>query len=589
MLPEKSDHKLFSCANLLDSKISEIVGDLTQPKTGSQKSLSYSVEKVEALKTYIKEDFKDSLLEEYQTEFGIYKEILESIINIPPNVFSMILIIKMFQNMEELNRTITLLKSARSISKQSDLGQSIIEKIDKLVELYHQFIISFKQIQDKNFDAFQEFIIKKPDFHVIQDEFGYYGTTEMLELSNPAECWYHVNKIKRTSFYQEKKKQNTALESILLPLLIEIKESIKKQKKNDQSLTITQIESLSEFKKILEIFLTINQKYVKDAKLINISPEQISIYLLYVLVKKEFISENKDNFIDTIARKQIKLELIDLVQKSYKKNLMLLLGDIGKIEKNLQENFENVLSKFISMLEKDLEQKISCLDISESDKKTKFQEEITSVYDILNKINDWLLAIQPYLEPYQEIVGKYIKSIERIREDLDLKCYNYNGYIDNVIEQNILSGVNCIIDEKVKQLESLIKEYETQTLQLIDREIPQSSKLEQILEDFEQRFKNIDAEVSKKFKEYKEKQLNIYESITKWEKKFEEIKNRVRFVVSSLLESLFKKYEEVIEKEKNFFVRISQESIRTEGDFTSTFSFDMILPEKLTESRSVSD
>lgn len=301
------------------------------------------------------------------------------------------------------------------------------------------------------------------------------------------------------------------------------------------------------------------------------------------MFKKEFISEDKENFIDTMARKQIKAELIEFVQTAYKKNLIVLLGDIAKRDKLGQENIENVLSKYISMLEKDLEQKLACSDLPETDKKAKFQEEVTSIYDILNKLNDWLLGIQSYLEPYQDIIGRYIKAIERIREDLDLKCYNYNGYIDNVIEQNILSGVNCIIDDKVKQLESLIKEYETQTLQLIDKEIPQSFKLEQILEDFEQRFKNIDAEVSRKFKEYKEKQLNIYESITKWEKKFEEIKNRVRFVVSSLLESLFKKYEEVIEKEKNFFIRISEESIRTEGDFTSTFSIDMILPEKLTE------
>lgn len=586
MFPEKSDHKLFGCVNLLDTKIIEIVGELNQSKSTSQKLIGYSPEKIDGIKTIIKEEFKDSLLEEYETEFTIYKEISDSLLDLPPNIFSMFIIIKAIQNLEELNRAITLLKSARSISKQNDLGQSIVEKMENLIEVYHQFLTSFKQIQDKSFDLFQKFIIKKPEFKVFRDDIGYFGKTEMFELSNPIDCWYYFNKIKKTTYNQEKKKQNTPLESAMLPLLIEIKESIKKQKKNEQALTIRQIEGLNEFKKLVEGFLAINQKSFTQStqsSQINISGDQISMYLLYIMFKKEFISEDKENFIDTMARKQIKAELIEFVQTAYKKNLIVLLGDIAKRDKLGQENIENVLSKYISMLEKDLEQKLACSDLPETDKKAKFQEEVTSIYDILNKLNDWLLGIQSYLEPYQDIIGRYIKAIERIREDLDLKCYNYNGYIDNVIEQNILSGVNCIIDDKVKQLESLIKEYETQTLQLIDKEIPQSFKLEQILEDFEQRFKNIDAEVSRKFKEYKEKQLNIYESITKWEKKFEEIKNRVRFVVSSLLESLFKKYEEVIEKEKNFFIRISEESIRTEGDFTSTFSIDMILPEKLTE------
>ncbi|MCP4763311.1 MAG: hypothetical protein GY870_16170 [archaeon] len=561
----------------------------TMIENAIKKKPDLNQKKIQELKKFIQSEGKSGLLIPYNTEFMYFLEILNELLDIPPNSFTYLIAKKIERNISEIVNFITLLRSTGNLLKEKEFMAKIIQEAQHIIRNYQKLAQKIFDNQQKAIEFYNKFILNKSTILGSDKSILYYTPLSYITgLSTPLQKIYSLNYHKDTQFILTKLKnrKKAKINAFFNNQLKKIADTIKAKEKNKQYFTIKEIIDLPEFSQILDLFLNFNGKG-KDIKKsevqIQIRNQEIYSSIFYIFHKKELISEIKKPFIDTVSKKRIKKQLYEFINKSYKhffKNTININGENGNVE---EIDTNKVFSNYIFETERKLEQETIEQDFNETQMKEFFSKKILPLYEVINSHNDWFLGLQEYLKPHGEVIRKYMKTLSQVRDELDRKYDDFIYYINSMLEQKTRSELDEIIDNKVKELENALKNYENETSKIILAEIPQAENISNILDDFQKIFLKINSDITQTFKEYKEtKKLNIYSSMKIWEEKFDEIRNRVKFVVSALFSSFFEQFKDIVAKEQNFFSIVSNIPLKDQ-DIPFTFSLDMIMPERLSE------
>ncbi|MCK4285663.1 MAG: hypothetical protein KAX18_05645, partial [Candidatus Lokiarchaeota archaeon] len=247
-------------------------------------------------------------------------------------------------------------------------------------------------------------------------------------------------------------------------------------------------------------FDEIYQYYLsKDDKQINYYSDLI--YLLYM--NKGFELYQGDEFINILERKEVIQNLqkfvnpllIDLIIDKLE-NIFVELKDFDLKDKSLdvnslkQQKISNFLPKIVDLyikgLEKNFQEKIQ--DVIESEK----FEEIASFYyqkieefsGIIDDIENWILTLENYLVPYENITNSLKKIFTNLSSEIFRRKNEYLTFIKTVEDEELRVSVRKFVSEKISQVNDLIRNYEDETSIIIREEFPQLKKVKEILNEY---------------------------------------------------------------------------------------------------------
>jgi len=348
-------------------------------------------------------------------------------------------------------------------------------------------------------------------------------------------------------------------------------------------------------------FDEIYQYYLsKDDKQINYYSDLI--YLLYM--NKRFELYQGDEFINILERKEVIQNLqkfvnpllIDLIIDKLE-NIFVELKDFDLKDKSLdvnslkQQKISNFLPKIVDLyikgLEKNFQEKIQ--DVIESEK----FEEIASFYyqkieefsGIIDDIENWILTLENYLVPYENITDSLKKIFTNLSSEIFRRKNEYLTFIKTVEDEELRVSVRKFVSEKISQVNDLIRNYEDETSLIIREEFPQLKKVKEILNEYNSKIQIIKADVYKRLDSFKSHDIDIYQIIKLWEDNFNRKRQQLTFLISLLINKLFKSFKELIDKEGILFATITEITEQTENfeELPLNFALSSFLAEKLTE------
>lgn len=571
----------------ISEKLTSIIEDIVDSKKIKRKPeepVKNQDELLENLRNTIENECSLGLLEPYSREFTQFHEILEIFENKAPNSFTFLIITRMIGLINQISCFITQVKSAGTLLKEHDIKEHVIDESEKILKRYTNEVDSFHSKQKQIVKYYDDQIIEKPPLFSGPSSTKFYGLPKYHELTTSIDKWWVFSKIKDVKFEIVKKKRDFPTESIFIDFLKKIRDELKKKKRKERFISLSDMMNDPLYSDLKKYFMKyLNTERVPEA-IKKITLGDLDGPIFYLLYSREYITKTDGDFKDSLTKKNIKKELKDVIKKAYLKNLKSLSAGLIKSEKALTGKIDKIIPRICLGLERDLESKIQEMEEQgDKQKQELFKKEMKRIYRYLSIQKQWILGLEEYLNDYSDAIDRYLRVLTEVESELERKADEYVKYLDSLIEQNVRSELDNEINKKIETLEELLKEYENATVQIIEKESPESNTLEGILDNFEKKFYSVNKEVEKIFKRYKDNDFNIYNSLIRWEDKFNEIGNKVRFVVSSLFSSFFNKYREVMEKEKSFFARFAKLSSSSDSSTPLSFSLDMLMPEKLTE------
>jgi len=407
--------------------------------------------------------------------------------------------------------------------------------------------------------------------------------------------WNEINKIMNLNFKLNKLpneldywEEFQELEAFIVSLNEVFTKKIKKAKKEN-------IRTFH-FEEMYQYFLS------KDGKQINYYSDLI--YLLYmnqgfelyqgdefinILERKEVI-ENLQEFVKPILTKVIIDKLVDIIDElkdfDSKDNLKSL--DINSLKQQKISNFlPKIVDLYIKGLEKNFQEKIQ--DVIESEK----FEEIASFYyrkieqfsQIIDDIENWIFTIENYLVPYENITDSLKKIFSNLSSEILRRKNEYLTFIKTVKDEELRVTIRKFVNDKISQLNNLIRNYEDETSLVIREEFPQLKKVKEILNEYSSKIEIIKADVYNRLDSVKSNDVDIYQIIKLWEDNFNRKRQQLTFLISLLINKLFKSFKELIDKEGILFATITEITEQTENfeELPLNFALSSFLAEKLTE------
>ena len=366
---------------------------------------------------------------------------------------------------------------------------------------------------------------------------------------------------------------------------------VKKRKKtqNEQLLTF-------HFNDLHEYFLS------KDEQKVNFNSD-----LTYLLYNNKIIEEYQgDEFINILERKEIIQNLKNFVKPLLKelvleklKEIILEIEEFELKDKQLEEDLDDlknqkiqvflpkIVDYYILGLEKKFQEKI------QNDTETEEFEEIANYYytkiDFFNskiqEVEDWILTLENYLNPYDSITEKFRKVFSNIGSEIYRRKNEYLSFIKTVKDEEVRVNIRKFIKDKISELNELIISYENETSLIIKEEFPQLTEIKEILKKYSAKIQTIKDEVYKALEAKKTQDIDIYQIIRLWEENFNRKKQQLTFLISLLINKLFKSFRELLDKEGFLFATITEISEQTEKfeGLPLNFALSSFLAEKLTE------
>ena len=430
---------------------------------------------------------------------------------------------------------------------------------------------------------------------------------ELISLINPRgkeinksyddniHLWLEINRIKKLNF-----KLNEIPSTIenwceikdLNDFINSLNDLFTKKRKKDTEGEILKFQ----FNEIYEFFLS------KDESRISFFTDLI--YILYF--NKIFEEYRGDQFINVLERKEITQDLKnfikplvnqlieDCLQDADQEFEELELKEIDK-EINFKELKNQKISKFLPKivdhyilgLEKRFQEKIH--DVNEAEK----FEEIASYYyhkidkfaTRINDVEDWVLGIEIYLSPYENITSSLKKIFANVSSEIFRRKNEYLTFIKTVKDEELRIQLRKFVSDKISEVNNLITGYEDEASLIIKEEFPQLTKINEILNDYYSKIQKIKEDVYVKLDSMKSNDVDMYQIIKLWEDNFNRKKQQLTFLISLLINKLFKNFKKLIDKEGILFATITEITEQTEKfeGLPLNFALSAFLAEKLTE------
>jgi len=308
-----------------------------------------------------------------------------------------------------------------------------------------------------------------------------------------------------------------------------------------------------------------------------------------ILERKEVI-QNLKNFITPLLRRIIEeklqeifveIEDFDLKEKDSSINLKTLK------EQKIGTFLPKIVDYYILGLEKSFQEKIH--DVIEAEK----FEEITSFYynkienfsAKINEIEDWILNIENFLNPYENITASLRKIFSNVSSEIFRRKNEYLSFIKTVKDEEIRVEIRKFISDKISEVNDLIRVYEDEASFIIKEEFPQLKRIREILNDYNIKIQKIKDSVFKRLDSVKTNDVDIYQVIKYWEDSLNRKRQQLTFLMSLLLNKIFKSFKDLIEKEGILFATITEITEQTENfeGLPLNFALSSFLAEKLSE------
>jgi len=405
--------------------------------------------------------------------------------------------------------------------------------------------------------------------------------------------WIEINRIKNLNFklnnipptiekWEEIKELLTFIKSLNDVFL-----SKRKKDKKEKILTF-------HFEEIYQFFLSKEENKIKFYSDL--------IYLLYL--NKFFEAYQGEEFINILERKQVIQNLKNFLNPLLKQLIEQKLHDIlVEIEdfdlkekdlsiKTLKEEkigvfLPKIVDYYIAGLEKRFQEKIH--DVIEADK----FEEITNFYynkiedfsSIINEIEDWVLYVENFLSPYENITVSLRKIFSNVSSEIFRRKNEYLTFIKTVKDEEFRVEIRKFVSDKITEVNDLIRVYEDEASLIIKEEFPQLKRIREILNDSNDKIQKIKDSVFRKLDSVKTNNVDIYQVIKYWEDSLNRKRQQLTFLISLILNKIFKNFKDLIEKEGILFATITEITEQTENfeGLPLNFALSSFLAEKLTE------
>ncbi|MFX0040205.1 MAG: hypothetical protein ACFFCY_07785 [Promethearchaeota archaeon] len=308
-----------------------------------------------------------------------------------------------------------------------------------------------------------------------------------------------------------------------------------------------------------------------------------------IIERKEVIS-NLKNFISPLLKQIVDEKLNDIFVEIEDFNIKE--KDISIDLKTLKEQkisifLPKIVDYYILGLEKSFQEKIH--DVVEAEK----FEEITNFYynkieDFsvkINEIEDWILPIENYLSPYENITVSLRKIFSNLSSEIFRRKNEYLSFIKTVEDEELRVEIRKYISDKISEVNDLIRVYEDEASIIIKEEFPQLKRIKEILNESSLKIQKIKDSVYKKLNSVKSNDVDMYQVIKYWEDSLNRKRQQLTFLISLLLNKIFKNFKDLIEKEGILFATITEITEQTENfeGLPLNFALSSYLVEKLSE------
>ncbi|WP_457557720.1 hypothetical protein [Candidatus Harpocratesius sp.] len=204
-----------------------------------------------------------------------------------------------------------------------------------------------------------------------------------------------------------------------------------------------------------------------------------------------------------------------------------------------------------------------------------------SIFFVINKLEDWISDYKKYFFKANKSVDSIKEQIGQIRGEIARTIEDFDQYTQTLRQNKNQIELEKKIENSITELESLLRNYQLQTIPFIESNLPDFEKMVNKISQYKEKFLNIQEKINSTFKEYQEKEIDVYSLMETWTKKFESIINQASFTIRNTLTSIFNKYQSVLQSEQDFFENLS--GYTTPNSSSIIQSLDLIQPEKMSE------
>ncbi|MFX0104153.1 MAG: hypothetical protein ACFE75_01525 [Candidatus Hodarchaeota archaeon] len=308
-----------------------------------------------------------------------------------------------------------------------------------------------------------------------------------------------------------------------------------------------------------------------------------------ILERKEVI-QNLKKFIRPLVKQLIEEKLHDILFE---------IEDFNLKEKDLSINIKTlkdqklniflpkIVNYYIVGLEKKFQEKIH--DVIEAEKFEEianfYYQKIDVFWSKVNEIEDWVLNVENFLNPYENITVTLRKIFSNVSSEIYRRKNEYLTFIKTIKDEELRVEIRKFVSDKISEMNDLIRIYEDEASIIIKEEFPQLKKIKEILNEYYIKIKSIKDAVFKKLDSVKSNDIDIYQVIKFWEDSINRKKQQLTFLISLLLNKLFKTFKDLIDKEGILFATITEITEQTENfeGLPLNFALSSFLAEKLTE------
>ncbi|MFX1417652.1 MAG: hypothetical protein ACFE9N_01900 [Promethearchaeota archaeon] len=407
--------------------------------------------------------------------------------------------------------------------------------------------------------------------------------------------WTEINRIKNLNF-----KLNDIPPTIekwdeikeLVTFIISLNDVFQNKRKKDKKEKILTFH----FEEIYQFFLSKDEsriKFYSDLIYLLYLNKIFEIYqgeeFINILERKEVI-HNLKNFIRPLLKQLIEVKLVDVLAEiddinSKEKDLNINLKTLNN--QRISEFLPKIVDYYIVALEKKFQEKIH--DVIEAEQFEEianfYYQKIDHFLSKVNEIEDWVLNVENFLNPYETITVALRKIFSNVSSEVFRRKNEYLTFIKTVKDEELRVDIRKFVSSKISEVNDLIRVYEDEASLIIKEEFPQLKRIREILNDYNIKIQKIKDEVFKKLDSVKSNDVDIYQVIKFWEDSLNRKKQQLTFLISLILNKLFKSFKELIEKEGILFATITEITEQTENfeGLPLNFALSSFLAEKLTE------
>ncbi len=464
---------------------------------------------------------------------------------------------------KELNYIIVNLKSVnlnanniRRFFKKNSYLEDLIEKNNFLLDEANKLVIDFEVHVEKIANIYDN------------DVYLWFQINQIKNL------WFVLNPIPDSIEVWEETKE-------LINFIENLNEELKKKKKKDDHRHVIHFEEVYRF-------------CIEKQENQILYPELL--YLLYLNnIFEEYAEQDIEDDIDKDIKNTSLGETISpVIIKIFKVLLREILDHVVEVNPNynlredlkrldgkgfIEQKLNNFLPRLLENYLKALDKKYQ--DIIDSRSEDDDSQDIIDLYSgkidkfitKLLEFTSYLSNIETFLGSYDMVTSSLKQIITIVVDEINRKKNEFLSYLTTIKTEKNREDVRNFISFKISELSDLINKYEEETSVIIKGEFPQLENLRKISENYKGKIQNIKTEVNTQLELYRDKNIDLYQTITQWEENFNRKSQQLNFLVSLLIKRIIKSFQGLIEKEGPLLEGI--DAIAQQGGNEESLSIDL--------------